>query len=364
MSNDHPFVVRDSETIHGAATNSASIANNEPPTNISALKNIGAGLSIAAEGLVASLTIPHLRARLLKAVVFLGLFTFVLYLFLEVFVFFAAGVLTLTLSVLSMLGVTSSSSKASLSVKLRSFVTQSVLAVPNAGLFFCRYVYSAPLDALFLASLVSMARECDFPSSRSQRDDVPNGTNDTNDTNPNGADRQDSRRSRLEAFAASVVRMQPRGSVVDEATRFVARAARRAVVGLAVYLFSFLPRIGFLAVPVATYLLLSRSFRRPIAFVSATTLFFFPRIGPFKLNLAFSYLLALRSFGRELLEPYLSRARIEESQRRNWFSKYEAQLFGFELFYYTLLSLPYFGPFFFVTAQSSMALFLLRMCSE
>jgi hypothetical protein len=141
-------------------------------------------------------------------------------------------------------------------------------------------------------------------------------------------------------------------SPVEAATHFCIRSGKRAAISLAVYAMSFLPLVGWLVLPAASFY----TFHRAVGLGPASVIFgtgvFLPR--HYLVVFLQSYF-ASRSLVRDLLEPYFARVRFSPEQKRSWFRSREGLLFGFGVGFYAMIRIPLVGVLMYGIAEASTA---------
>lgn len=138
----------------------------------------------------------------------------------------------------------------------------------------------------------------------------------------------------------------------DAMLLFLMRYGKRAGLSLAIYLVSFVPYIGHLVLPAASFYTFNRAVGPvPAAIVFGSGLFLPKRYLVHFLQSYFSS----RSLMRELLQPYFLRVRFSSEQKRRWFMDREGILFGFAVGFYTFLKIPLLGVLIYGVAEASTA---------
>jgi hypothetical protein len=126
----------------------------------------------------------------------------------------------------------------------------------------------------------------------------------------------------------------------ESATLFVLRFARKGALSLAVFAASYVPYVGRLVLPAASFW----TFKRAVGLAPASLIFgtgvFLPRR---YLVIFLQGYFASRSLVRELLEPYFARIKFTAEEKRKWFRSREGLLFGFGIGFYVLLRVPLLG---------------------
>jgi hypothetical protein len=139
---------------------------------------------------------------------------------------------------------------------------------------------------------------------------------------------------------------------------FIWRFARKALISLAVFALSYVPYIGKLVLPAASFY----TFHKAVGLGPAAAIFgtgiFLPRR---YLVIFLQTYFASRSLMRELLEPYFARVHMNKEQKRNWFRSREGLLFGFGIGFYTLLRVPLLGVLVYGIAEASTAYLITKI---
>ncbi|KAI0876783.1 formamidase [Hypoxylon argillaceum] len=141
-------------------------------------------------------------------------------------------------------------------------------------------------------------------------------------------------------------------SSAEAITMFVGRFARKGLISLAVFALSYVPYIGKLVLPAASFYTFNRAVGLgPAAVIFGTGIFLPKRYLVIFLQTYF----ASRSLVRELLEPYFARIHMSKQQKKNWFRSREGLLFGFGVGFYILLRVPLLGVLIYGIAEASTA---------
>ncbi|KAI1739037.1 formamidase [Xylaria scruposa] len=147
-------------------------------------------------------------------------------------------------------------------------------------------------------------------------------------------------------------------SSAEAFTMFVWRFARKAFISLAVFALSYVPYIGKLVLPAASFYTFNKAVGLgPAAVIFGTGIFLPKRYLVIFLQTYF----ASRSLMRELLEPYFARIHMDKEQKRNWFRSREGLLFGFGIGFYTLLRVPLLGVLIYGIAEASTAYLITKI---
>lgn len=147
-------------------------------------------------------------------------------------------------------------------------------------------------------------------------------------------------------------------SAAEALTQFVLRFARRSGISLAIFLLSYVPYVGRLVLPAASFY----TFNRAVGLGPACVIFgsglFLPRR---YLVMFLQAYFASRSLTRELLDPYLSRVQFTPDQKRAWFHAREGILFGFGVGFWILLRIPLVGVLIYGIAEASTAYLITKI---
>lgn len=139
---------------------------------------------------------------------------------------------------------------------------------------------------------------------------------------------------------------------------FLMRFGKKAGLSLAVFTLSYVPYIGRLVLPAASfYTFNSVAGLGPAAVVFGTGIFLPRRYLVIFLQSYFSS----RSLMRELLEPYFSRVRFTKEQKKHWFHDREGLLFGFGVGFYIFLRIPLLGVLIYGIAEASTAYLITKI---
>ncbi|KAH6649589.1 hypothetical protein F5144DRAFT_9435 [Chaetomium tenue] len=138
-------------------------------------------------------------------------------------------------------------------------------------------------------------------------------------------------------------------SAAESATLFLYRFARRSALSLAVFAASYIPYVGRLVLPAASFW----TFKTAVGLGPASVIFggglFLPR--RFLVMFLQGYF-GSRSLVRELLEPYFARIKFTPEEKRKWFRSREGVLFGFGIAFFVLLRVPLLGVLIYGIAEA------------
>ncbi|KAB5526282.1 hypothetical protein GE09DRAFT_467255 [Coniochaeta sp. 2T2.1] len=147
-------------------------------------------------------------------------------------------------------------------------------------------------------------------------------------------------------------------STAEALSLFLIRFAKRGAISLAVYLASYIPYVGRLVLPAASFY----TFNRAVGLGPAALIFSTSIILPRRYLVIFlQTYFASRSLTRELLEPYFARIHFTSEQKRKWFRSREGLLFGFGIGFYTLLKVPLLGVLIYGIAEASTAYLITKI---
>ncbi|KAL2268097.1 hypothetical protein VTJ83DRAFT_2943 [Remersonia thermophila] len=150
----------------------------------------------------------------------------------------------------------------------------------------------------------------------------------------------------------------PSGRPVQPLAAFLRRVLRRAALSLAVFAASYVPYLGRLVLPAASFW----TFKEAAGIGPATVIFGVGTLLTRRLLVVFlQAYFSSRSLVRELLEPYFARVRFTPDEKRRWFRAREGLLFGFGLGFYVLLKLPLVGVLMYGIAEASTAYLITKV---
>jgi hypothetical protein len=139
---------------------------------------------------------------------------------------------------------------------------------------------------------------------------------------------------------------------------FLIRFGKKAAISLAVFALSYVPYVGRLVLPAASfYTFNSVVGLGPAAIVFGTGLFLPRRYLVIFLQSYF----ASRSLMRELLEPYFSRIHFTREEKKRWFHEREGILFGFGVGFYIFQRIPLLGVLIYGIAEASTAYLITKI---
>ncbi|KAK4156833.1 formamidase [Chaetomidium leptoderma] len=147
-------------------------------------------------------------------------------------------------------------------------------------------------------------------------------------------------------------------STAESVTLFLYRFARKGALSLTIFGASYLPYVGRLVLPAASFW----TFNRAVGLGPASVIFGTGVLLPRRYLVIFlqSYF-ASRSLMRELLEPYFARIKFTGEEKRKWFRSREGLLFGFGIGFYVLLRVPLLGVLIYGIAEASTAYLITKV---
>lgn len=163
-------------------------------------------------------------------------------------------------------------------------------------------------------------------------------------------------------------------STAEAVTMVLMRFSEKAGISLAVFALSYVPYIGRLVLPAASFYTFNKAVGLgPAAVIFGTGIFLPKRYLVIFLQSYF----ASRSLMRELvrifsshavlsadyvqLEPYFSRIHFTKEQKKRWFHDREGLLFGFAVGFYIFLRIPLLGVLIYGIAEASTAYLITKI---
>jgi len=147
-------------------------------------------------------------------------------------------------------------------------------------------------------------------------------------------------------------------SMAESLSLFLIRFVKKGSISLGVFAASYLPYVGWLVLPAASFW----TFKEAVGLGPASVLFGTGVVLPRRYLVIFlqSYF-ASRSLMRELLEPYFARVHFTKEEKRKWFRSREGLLFGFAIGFLTLLRVPLLGVLIYGIAEASTAYLITKV---
>jgi hypothetical protein len=147
-------------------------------------------------------------------------------------------------------------------------------------------------------------------------------------------------------------------STAEAISMFLMRFAKKGGISLAVFAASYIPYVGRLVLPAASFY----TFNNAVGLGPASIIFGTGILLPRRYLVIFlQTYFASRSLMRELLEPYFARVHFSKQEKRNWFRNREGLLFGFGIGFYILLRVPLLGVLIYGIAEASTAYLITKI---
>ncbi|KAK2612237.1 hypothetical protein QQS21_001813 [Conoideocrella luteorostrata] len=224
-------------------------------------------------------------------------------------------------------------------ISLLNFTADSVLQVPFFLMTVMRY-FVPTLDNLFMQSLEWV----DITYVQKHKHDNPDDLRDLYYPNLSSCQSHSSQ--------------QPRRKGGQSVNKFITKFARRACLSIAIFSLSYLPMVGKLVLPMASFYTFHKGVGLgPAALIFSTGLFLPRRY----LFIFLQSYYASRNLMRELLEPYFARVPFTKEEKRNWFRNREGVLFGFAIGFYLIMRVPLFGVLMYGIAEASTAYLITKI---
>ncbi|KPI40282.1 uncharacterized protein AB675_7735 [Cyphellophora attinorum] len=147
-------------------------------------------------------------------------------------------------------------------------------------------------------------------------------------------------------------------TVMDGVMLFAMKYGRRAAISLATYGLTFVPGIGPLVLPAASFY----TFNKAVGPVPATAVFAIGFVVPKRYFVQFlQTYFSSRSLMRQLLEPYFHRIRFTKEQKKTWFIDRAGVLFGFSVAFAVMVKIPLLGVLIYGIAEASTAYLITKI---
>lgn len=147
-------------------------------------------------------------------------------------------------------------------------------------------------------------------------------------------------------------------SFLDGVIIFASKHGKRAAISLAVYLLTFIPKIGPFVLPAASFY----TFNKAVGPVPASVIFaggfFLPK--RYMVSFLQTYF-SSRSLMSQLLQPYFNRIRFTRQQKEIWFIDRSGVLFGFSVAFGIMVKIPLFGVLVYGIAEASTAYLITKI---
>lgn len=149
-----------------------------------------------------------------------------------------------------------------------------------------------------------------------------------------------------------------RRSLLDGILLFAAKYGRRAAISLGVYILTFLPVVGPLVLPAASFY----TFNKAVGPVPAGVIFGCGLLLPKHYMVSFlQTYFSSRSLMSRLLEPYFHRIRFTKAQKKIWFLDRSGVLFGFSVAFAVMVKIPLLGVLIYGIAEASTAYLITKI---
>ncbi|KAK4911364.1 hypothetical protein LTR66_017365 [Elasticomyces elasticus] len=149
-----------------------------------------------------------------------------------------------------------------------------------------------------------------------------------------------------------------RRTFLDGVILFASRYGRRAAISLAVYLLTFVPKIGSFVLPAASFY----TFNKSVGPVPAGIVFATGLVLPKAYVVSFlqTYFVS-RSLMSQLLKPYFDRVQFTKEQKKMWFVDRSGVIFGFGVAFAIMVRVPLLGVLVYGIAQASTAYLITKI---
>ncbi|KAI9331813.1 hypothetical protein DFJ73DRAFT_856663 [Zopfochytrium polystomum] len=296
------------------------------------------GLDLLRDGTIRGLRSPRARKPLFRALAVVVGFVAVLY-FLNSRVTWPLRILRWFLNALQF-------SQDSMIMKAIQSIISTVdglfmwllVNMPDAGLYFLRYVYPEPLDVLFFEAMKTMTYEISLPGP--------------------------SARFSLRFARSLESNPSTRLSYFKRLGAYMKRSTKRLGILFVVWIASCVPIVGRLAWPAATFFFLQQQLGLNFAIWCCGIGLVSPPWWKFLKGPLLRKIFQFRSVCRELVDPYLSRSKMNSTQRRAWFHKHEPVISAFSFPFFVLLQVPVAGPILYIELGCAAAARLCLACFD
>lgn len=147
-------------------------------------------------------------------------------------------------------------------------------------------------------------------------------------------------------------------SLLDGVMLFAVKYGRKAGISLAIYLLTFVPKIGPLVLPAASFY----TFNKAVGPVPASVIFASGLLLPKRYMVTFlQTYFASRSLMSQLLQPYFDRVRFTKQQKKIWFIDRSGVLFGFSAAFAIMVKIPLLGVLIYGIAEASTAYLITKI---
>lgn len=149
-----------------------------------------------------------------------------------------------------------------------------------------------------------------------------------------------------------------RRSFLDGVIVVATRYGKKAAISLAIYLLTFVPKVGPLVLPAASFY----TFNKAVGPIPAAIVFASGLVLPKSYMVSFlQTYFASRSLMSQLLRPYFDRIRFTKQQKKIWFIDRSGVLFGFSLAFAIMVKVPLLGVLIYGIAEASTAYLITKI---
>lgn len=154
------------------------------------------------------------------------------------------------------------------------------------------------------------------------------------------------------------IEKKERRSFLDGVIVLAAKYGRKAAISLAIYLLTFIPKIGPFVLPAASFY----TFNKAVGPVPAVVIFGAGIILPKSYTVSFlQTYFASRSLMSQLLRPYFDRVHFTKQQKKIWFIDRSGVLFGFAFAFAIMVKIPLLGVLVYGIAEASTAYLITKI---
>ncbi len=147
-------------------------------------------------------------------------------------------------------------------------------------------------------------------------------------------------------------------NVLDGLILFATKYGRKAAISLAIYLLTFVPKVGPFVLPTASFY----TFNKAVGPVPAAAIFASGLLLPKHYMVSFlQTYFSSRSLMSQLLQPYFDRVRFTKQQKKIWFIDRSGVLFGFSLAFAIMVKIPLLGVLIYGIAEASTAYLITKI---
>ena len=147
-------------------------------------------------------------------------------------------------------------------------------------------------------------------------------------------------------------------SLLDGLIIFATKYGRKAGISMAIYLLTFVPKIGPFVLPAASFY----TFNKAVGPVPAAIIFASGLILPKHYMVSFlQTYFSSRSLMSQLLQPYFDRIRFTKQQKKIWFIDRSGVLFGFSVAFAIMVKIPLLGVLIYGIAEASTAYLITKI---